>query len=325
MVSFNVHVPQTGEYFIEIFSSLVENDLNPFGQSFKLKCVCKYKIICEELSQRMHPLPACASGEWGPMKALRHFNIVPSTHKNAIIETSSSHLEFQFHIPKQLKIHGKLHNNLIQDLDRSVKHELKNGSYLLALSVNLPEEGQYGLDIYARDPEFQTEKRTMSHCCKYLINFNRKLQSSTNQSNNISSPINQSDSQVITLELGPNREQLSRVGMHAINHLESIIKVTDHTRAQIDLQFQMSKAVDFSFDLKYDSQLTNTQLSASSFKQLKAVDYVKVKQFGYMISFLLNLPSQQYGSYLFTIYASDDQNKSKILPTVYTYLIKYEA
>lgn len=326
LVSFNVHVPQTGEYFIEIFSSLVENDLNPFGQSFKLKCVCKYKIVCDELSQRMHPLPACASGEWGPMKAQRHFNIVPLTHKNAIIETSSSHLEFQFQLPKQLKIHGKLHNNLIQDLDRNVKHEIKNGSNILILNVNLPEEGQFGLDIYARDPEFQTEKRTMSHCCKYLINFNRKLQSSNNQSQHITSTINQSqDTQVITLELGPNREQLSRVGMHAINHLEPIIKVTDQTRSQIDLQFQMSKAVDFSFDLKYDSIPSNTQLFASNFKQLKAVDYVKVKQFGYMISFLLNLPAQQYGSYLFTIYASDDQNKSKILPTVYTYLIKYES
>ena len=37
LVSFNVHVPQTGEYFIEIFASLVEADVNPFCQSFKLK------------------------------------------------------------------------------------------------------------------------------------------------------------------------------------------------------------------------------------------------------------------------------------------------
>lgn len=35
LVSFNVHVPQTGEYFIEIFASLVEPESNPFGQTFK--------------------------------------------------------------------------------------------------------------------------------------------------------------------------------------------------------------------------------------------------------------------------------------------------
>jgi hypothetical protein len=53
LVSFNIHVPQEGDYFIEIFASLVEPDPNPFGQSFKLKCVCKYRIICKQLVQRM--------------------------------------------------------------------------------------------------------------------------------------------------------------------------------------------------------------------------------------------------------------------------------
>jgi hypothetical protein len=53
LVSFNIHVPQEGDYFIEIFASLVEPDPNPFGQSFKLKCVCKYRIICKQLIQRM--------------------------------------------------------------------------------------------------------------------------------------------------------------------------------------------------------------------------------------------------------------------------------
>ena len=125
LVSFNVHVPQIGDYFIEIFASLVEPDSNPFGQSFKLKCVCKYKIVCEELTQRMHPLPACASGEWGPMKAQRHFGIVPlAAHKNAIVETSSSLVELKFKLPKMLKIHGKLHNNTLADLDKLIKHEI---------------------------------------------------------------------------------------------------------------------------------------------------------------------------------------------------------
>ena len=175
LVSFNVHVPQIGDYFIEIFASLVEPDANPFGQSFKLKCVCKYKIACEELTQRMHPLPACASGEWGPMKAQRHFNIVPVGYKNAIIEAQQQSVEIKFELPKVLKIHGKLHSNNQQDLDKLVKHEISAGSPArLTVFIQLPEEGQYGLDVYARDPEYQSEKRTMSHCCKYLINFSRK-------------------------------------------------------------------------------------------------------------------------------------------------------
>ena len=178
LISFNVHVPQAGDFFIEIFASLVEPDANPFGQSFKLKCVCKYKITCAELTQRMHPLPACASGEWGPMKALRHFAIVPLTHKQAIIEAQQAHLELKFQLPKSLKVHVKLHSNTIAaaDLDRCVRHEMGASGEPLQLSVcmQLPDEAQYGLDIYARDPEQQVEKKTMSHCCKYLINFAKR-------------------------------------------------------------------------------------------------------------------------------------------------------
>ena len=176
LVSFNVHVPQVGDYFIEIFASLVEPDSNPFGQTFKLKCVCKYKITCEELTQRMHPLPACASGEWGPMKAQRHFTIIPLTYKSAIIESHTNQIEMKFELPKLLKIHGKLHNNVFTDLDKFVKHEVSqqsNGGYLLTLHAQLQDEGQFGLDVYVRDPEYQSEKKTMSHCCKYLINYNR--------------------------------------------------------------------------------------------------------------------------------------------------------
>jgi hypothetical protein len=289
----------------------------------------------------MHPLPACASGEWGPMKAQRHFNIIPEhKYKNAIIEAHDQLLELKFELPKTLKIHGKLHNNTLSDLDKLVKHDVQlshsgNGQQL-TISVQLPEEGQYGLDIYARDPEYQTEKRTMSHCCKYLINFNKKnvtatsmpqfqslssnqsIQSVSPGSTSIKKPITDSNQQQ-QIFIGPNTEILAELGMIPTSHLEPIIKLQEDHQV-IDLQFKMSKAVDFSFDLKYSS---TTSLSNSSYSQLRASENVKVKQYGYTISFTLSLPHQKYGQYLFTVYASDDTNKTKHLPAVYTYLIKY--
>jgi hypothetical protein len=115
--------------------------------------------------------------------------------------------------------------------------------------------------------------------------------------------------------------------MVPISHVEPVIKLDDQN-TQVDLQFKMSKAVDFSFDLKYSpvfssSSSASTQAS-SSYTQLKASENVKVKQYGYTISFSVSLPLQKYGNYLFTVYASDDQNKTKHLPAVYTYLIKYD-
>jgi hypothetical protein len=43
--------------------------------SFRLKCACKLKIVCKTLIGKMHPLPECAAGEWGPKKGKRHFGI----------------------------------------------------------------------------------------------------------------------------------------------------------------------------------------------------------------------------------------------------------
>jgi hypothetical protein len=158
----------------------------------------------------MHPLPACASGEWGPMKAERHFNIIPQTYKSAIVEASHSQtIELVFDLPKVLKIHGKLHNNTTtESLDKFVKHEIVNHVNMsqpqVILYVTLPEEGQYGLDIYARDPEYQSEKRTMSHCCKYLINCNKKsIQSPMNSIANKSLVLKKQNSQTSPLLVNP--------------------------------------------------------------------------------------------------------------------------
>lgn len=58
-------------------------------------------------------------------------------------------------------------------LDKYVKYEYDEYDYSITFIIQLPNEGQFGLDLYARDPEYQTEKRTMSHCCKYIINYSK--------------------------------------------------------------------------------------------------------------------------------------------------------
>jgi hypothetical protein len=136
-----------------------------------------------------HPLPACASGEWGPAKAIRHFNIQPLSHFQAIFETHNLPITINFKCPKQLKFHGKLNSNqyssisndhniisnssTTNSLDQYVKYEYDEYDFIITFIIQLPHEGQYGIDLYARDPEYQTEKRTMSHCCKYIINYSK--------------------------------------------------------------------------------------------------------------------------------------------------------
>lgn len=165
----------------------------------------------------------------------------------------------------------------------------------------------------------------MSHCCKYLINFNKKNLNQNSKQSQVASPRQPAPRGDIYKNpqaqlIGPNTEFLQYLGMVPITYSEPIVVFED--KPTCDLQFKMTKAVDFSFDLKYDSN--SLPLATATFVQLKASEHVKVRQVGYTISFELNLQVGKYGNYLFTIYASDDQNKSKNLPAVYTYLLKYE-
>ncbi len=91
----------------------------------------------------------------------------------------------KFRSPKQLKFHGKLNSNQYIEqntvsnsstsnaLDKYVTYEYDEHDFVITFIVQLPSEGQYGIDLYARDPDYQSEKRTMSHCCKFIINYSK--------------------------------------------------------------------------------------------------------------------------------------------------------
>lgn len=146
-----------------------------------------------------HPLPACASGEWGPPKGIRHFNIQPLTHFQAIFETNQSPILIKFKAPKSLKFHGKLNSNSFKPtnndqanvfgsssnnpLEKYVNYDYDQENFIITFIIQFPHEGQYGLDLYARDPDYQAEKRTMSHCCKYIINYTKPIVGSPKQGN----------------------------------------------------------------------------------------------------------------------------------------------
>lgn len=130
-----------------------------------------------------------------------------------------------------MKFHGKLNSNQYADqnnapnvntavLDKYVTYEYDEHDFLITFIVQLPNEGQYGLDLYARDPEYQTEKRTMSHCCKYIVNYSKSssveppplsssMMTTTNPNNNqysFDSPKSRRQQKVIS----PRDEQLER-------------------------------------------------------------------------------------------------------------------
>lgn len=245
-----------------------------------------------------------------------------------------------------LKFHGKLNSNQYSSiphvnqtmsanananlLDKYVKYEYNESDLTITFIIQLPNEGQYGLDIYARDPEYQTERRTMSHCCKYIINYSKTSTTMETIPNShlysfdqtstraLSNPSSSSSSSLP--KIGANKTLLTQLGMSPISHPDP--SITIHSTNSIDIQFQLRKMVDFSFDL--------TDLSSST--RLNASEYVTIKpNGGFNVIFALNLP--QTGVYTFTIYAaptSNDRNECQSaingqteLPAVFTYLLRY--
>ena len=121
--------------------------------------------------------------------------------------------------------------------------------------------------------------------------------------------------------------------MSPVSHCDPTL--TLHATNAIELQFQIRKMVDFSFDLTYHQQTitdhSSRTPSMSSNQRLNASDYVTIKpNGGFNVIFALNLPRQ--GVYTFTIYAAtttDEQgpelgnHRHADLPAVFTYLIRY--
>ncbi|XP_017484450.1 PREDICTED: uncharacterized protein LOC108373117 [Rhagoletis zephyria] len=176
VVTFRVHAPCPGAFIMDIFANATTPREYVTGEPMKFKSVCKFKIVCDELRTVMVPLPDCASGEWGPLKATRLFGLVPLTHEEALI-FSGRELETQFRMSRPLTdFMASLHMNGVDErrLSRYVSVSIDDDDDLVTFRIRFPEEGQYGLDIYTRELHcaemFNADKQLLTHCCKYLIN-----------------------------------------------------------------------------------------------------------------------------------------------------------
>lgn len=203
IVSFRVHLPENGAYILDIFANSTTPTQYITGEPMKFKSVCKFKIIAKNLKTVMIPLPDCASGEYGPMKATRLFGIIPLTHESGLIcvQNDKRFLEIQFRMTRPLSdFMASLHKNGYDERQLSKSVKIFVDGDIVIITVKFFEDGQFGLDIYTRDQSVVTaskssaskesssmspsggaaiegrdfsqssKKQLLTHCCKYLIN-----------------------------------------------------------------------------------------------------------------------------------------------------------
>ena len=301
---FSVHVPAPGSYFLEVFANRID-DTNKIGDDpnatmmpFRLKCACKFKIVCEEMVGKMHPLPNCASGEWGPSKGERHFGLRAMTHITGVVSVDND-MEMKFKLPRKLHFLCKLRMNGVEDaaLEKFVNFSVYDA--VLTVKVNPPQTGQYGIDIYAR-PEDATDNHTLAHACKYLLNV-------TGVDDAINVPVSKVDpsSRMSKDKWGPN-ELFHQIGMRTVSHTDPTITKTD--TGTLIIEIAMSEAVKLSYNLtrEPDEDCRNV---------------VSMKDNGKKVKFSLSLATP--GNYLFAVYARKKKDNDRNMANVYNYMIKY--
>lgn len=307
---FSVHVPAPASYFLEIFANKIDDsnkigdDPNATMMPFRLKCACKFKIVCDELVGKMHPLPNCASGEWGPSKGQRHFNLKALTHEAGVVNVEDE-TEIQFKLPQPLHFLCKLRMNGVEDgqLERFVQHRVRGD--ILTIAVRPPKPGQYGLDIYAR-PEDATDNHTLAHACKYLLNCTQVHEIVEVQQAKSPSSAGSGGAKMSKERWGP-AASFEELGMKTLSHKEPVIETQEPGPLLIEVALT-TEQLKLSFHLIREPDTNCREKVTLKDKDKKA-------------KFMLNL--EQPGNYLFAIYARKKKDSDAAMENVYNYMIKY--
>ncbi len=248
----------------------------------------------------MHPLPNCASGEWGPSKGLRHFNLRAITHTTGVVNVDTE-AEVRFKMPRPLHFLCKLRMNGVEDhhLEKFIRYAIDDD--ILSILIRPPQPGQYGLDVYAR-PEDAADNHTLAHACKYLLNCTKVAEP-------VDIPVVKvtSGSRMAKERWGPS-PHFDKLGLKTLSHKDAVIDKTDNAPFVIEMGYG-SENLKFSYHLIREPDTDSRE-------------FVSQKDNGKKAKFTLNL--EKPGNYLFAIYAKKKKESDDNMENVYNYMIKFK-
>lgn len=313
-VTFSVHVPTKADYFLEIFANKIDEssrieENNSNMAPFKLKCTCKFRISCKTLTGKMHPLPNCAAGEWGPKKAMRHFGIASILSEGAAGEgekvgiiMAEDSFKLRFQLPRPLQFLAKLRMNQVEEkvLDRFV-HLTEEDDDQLTISVTLPQQGQYGLDIYAK-PKTATETSTLSHACKYLVNC-------THVANHVDLPKIQPEG-LRKNKWGPT-PVFDNFDLKLLSHKDPKIQMGGSGGNRCTVELHVPQKVQLSFQFLREPDEDNREY----------VTYVREPANSTTVKY--HVTPAKAGNYMLCLYARYEDSQDRSFTNVYNYLVRY--
>jgi len=288
IASFSLRLPVEGSYILYIYAKedTPENKDNVYAQ------VCEYKIEQEFVpSPAPKPYPPCSYLNWGAGSAFYRYNL--STYQQtATLHTMEGKVELQVKIPCNMQFMAKLKSNEFSDpeLEGYVLHRIVgNTAYF---NVSCPGRGEYGLEIYANNPD--KEGSTLYHVAQYLI-------------------LCQEDVKVERLPTLPHgylgkQQRFDEFGLQCVSHADPVIHLDVNTVTITLKQVEPMRVTANLIAVDSDEEFPDFVFSNSLDKQ---------------ITFIVNLPTEGY--YKLQMYAMPLSDPSQQLPGVFNYLLNCRA
>ncbi|XP_062607656.1 lim and transglutaminase domain protein ltd-1-like [Saccostrea cucullata] len=158
---FRVRFPSEGIYKMQIF-----------GDGSRL---CEFRLECNEDVNDVKPFPCNPESGFGPNSLTEEAGLKAQSHKTGFINIKQTkNVNMKFNITKNVLVQTILiHNNMEQEtLNKHVNHKIKGQE--LDINVNLPEKGEYALQINTKDKD---SDGPFKNVCNYLLtseNMNKK-------------------------------------------------------------------------------------------------------------------------------------------------------
>jgi len=285
-----IRPPKPGEYRLVIHVKDLSKPQRVPGKFFYSE-VCEYGILVKDAYSVPRPFPPCAHTSWGKGDSMTRYSsdLIPQS-SNIVNPTVNGIAEVKFTLRNKLRFLGKLKSASMKEVDRYVIHRVVDDEAVF--TVRPPENGEYGLEIYANDKE--KDGTTMHHIYQYLI-VARDVKGKVEPFPQLPSTF-----------LGP-QGNFNNFGMQITSHKDPFI-VSEKGSSVI--KFKNTRP------MKLMSQL----IFVSGGSQEDMSSYVLQNTTEDSISFLLELPKN--GSYKFTVFGLPADQASDNVPALFNCLIE---
>lgn len=282
-VTFRLRLPVKGKYTFIVYAK----EDNPNKSDNVFAQVCEYIIEQEEvLVPKPFPYPPCAYQSWGPGIAFYQFNLFTDT-LSAVIKTKKGVAKFEIMSSKPMQFRTRLvQHQETSEFEGYVTHKIQGN--LTMFTITAPSQGEFGLEIYAKDPD--TESKKMRHVAQYLILCEEEIH--TVQLPKLPSGF---------LGLQP---MLVKYGVSTITHSDPVI----HTDTNyLEIRFGTSQ------NMRFTTSLFETETQA------EYSEYVFIQSDMNVITLLVCLPKT--GFFTFCVHGNLLTDNSQQIPGLFNYLI----